>query len=142
MLGDTIREIRKARGMSQEALAERLHVVRQTISKWEKGLSVPDADLLQRLAEVFETDVGSLLGAKIVPEKDEGDIARLLAGINEELAVRNRRSRRIWKTAAAVLIAVAAVHILLLVFSLTAAHVYTFEPAYTETYSEEILIED
>lgn len=142
MLGDTIREFRKARGMSQEALAERLHVVRQTISKWEKGLSVPDADLLQRLAEAFETDVGSLLGAKIVPEKDEGDIARLLAGINEELAVRNRRSRRIWKTAAAVLIAVAAIHILLLVLGLTAAHVYTFEPAYTETYNEEILIED
>ena len=51
MLGENIRALRKAQGLSQQELAERLHVVRQTVSKWEQGLSVPDADMLVRLAE-------------------------------------------------------------------------------------------
>ena len=51
MLQDNIKEFRKHKGMTQEELAARLNVVRQTVSKWEKGQSVPDADLLQKLAE-------------------------------------------------------------------------------------------
>ena len=57
MLGENIRALRKARGLSQQELAERLHVVRQTVSKWEQGLSVPDADMLVRLAECLEVSV-------------------------------------------------------------------------------------
>ena len=49
-------------------MAARLHVVRQTISKWEKNLSVPDADTLIRLAEILEVSVSELLGAKIEPK--------------------------------------------------------------------------
>ena len=59
MLGENIRALRKARGLSQQELAERLHVVRQTVSKWEQGLSVPDADMLVRLAECLEVSVES-----------------------------------------------------------------------------------
>ena len=51
MLSDNIKILRKKKGYSQETLAEQLHVVRQTISKWEKGISVPDAVMLDRMAE-------------------------------------------------------------------------------------------
>ena len=49
MLSENLKNLRKAKGFSQEELAARLHVVRQTVSKWEKGRSVPDAELLVRL---------------------------------------------------------------------------------------------
>ena len=94
MFHENLKALRKDRGLSQEELAVRLNVVRQTISKWEKGLSVPDAAMLIRLAEVLDTTVSRLLGAD-VPE-DEADRDRLaeqLARINEQLAVRNRRGR-------------------------------------------------
>ena len=61
MLGENIKAIRKSIGLSQEELAIKLNVVRQTISKWEKGLSVPDSDMLISISEVFETSVSNLL---------------------------------------------------------------------------------
>lgn len=85
MFHENLKALRKDRGLSQEELAVRLNVVRQTISKWEKGLSVPDAAMLIRLAEVLDTTVSRLLGAD-VPE-DEADRDRLaeqLARINEQ----------------------------------------------------------
>lgn len=54
MFSENLRNLRKAKGISQEAMAEQLHVVRQTISKWEKGLSVPDAGILIRVAEILK----------------------------------------------------------------------------------------
>ena len=65
MFSENLKAYRKAKGLTQEELAVRLHVVRQTVSKWEKGLSVPDADLLVRLAEVLEVSVSQLLGAGV-----------------------------------------------------------------------------
>jgi xanthine/CO dehydrogenase XdhC/CoxF family maturation factor len=62
MLAENLKALRKAKGLSQEELAARLHVVRQTVSKWEKGRSVPDADLLIRLAEELDTTSAALLG--------------------------------------------------------------------------------
>ena len=62
MFSENLKAYRKAKGLTQEELAVRLHVVRQTVSKWEKGLSVPDADLLVRLAEVLEVSVSQLPG--------------------------------------------------------------------------------
>lgn len=61
MLCDNIKNLRKEKGMSQEELAVRLNVVRQTVSKWEQNLSVPDSDMLVKLAEVFGVSVGTLL---------------------------------------------------------------------------------
>ena len=66
MLGENIKAIRKSIGLSQEELAIKLNVVRQTISKWEKGLSVPDSDMLISISEVFETSVSTLLGETII----------------------------------------------------------------------------
>lgn len=65
MFHENLKALRKDRGLSQEELAVRLNVVRQTISKWEKGLSVPDAAMLIRLAEVLDTTVSRLLGADV-----------------------------------------------------------------------------
>ena len=69
MLQDNLKALRKKKGVTQEELAARLNVVRQTVSKWEKGLSVPDAELLIRLAEALETPVSQLLGSKIEAEE-------------------------------------------------------------------------
>ena len=64
VLSENIRAVRKAKGLSQEELAIKLNVVRQTISKWEQGLSVPDSDLLIAIAQALETPVSTLLGEK------------------------------------------------------------------------------
>ena len=73
MFSKNLKTLRKQKGFSQEELASRLHVVRQTISKWEKNLSVPDADTLIRLAEILEVSVSELLGTKIENENENGN---------------------------------------------------------------------
>lgn len=92
MFQENLKTYRKAKGLTQEDLAVRLHVVRQTISKWEKGLSVPDAALLVRLSEVLEVPVSQLLGAPLPPESSTDQVAEQLARINEQLAQKNRRA--------------------------------------------------
>ena len=66
MLSENIKAVRKSKGLSQQELAVKLNVVRQTVSKWEQGLSVPDSDLLIALSEALETPVSTLLGETIV----------------------------------------------------------------------------
>lgn len=66
MLNENIKAIRKSRGLSQEELAVKLNVVRQTISKWEQGLPVPDSDMLIAISEALETPVSTLLGETVV----------------------------------------------------------------------------
>lgn len=68
MLNENLKTLRKNKGYSQEELAVRLNVVRQTVSKWEKGLSVPDAQMLMEIAEVFSVSVNELLGNDIEQE--------------------------------------------------------------------------
>ncbi len=106
MFSENLKTLRKQKGFSQEELASRLHVVRQTISKWEKNLSVPDADTLIRLAEILGVSVSELLGSKIETENGNvtNDVAEQLSRINEQLAIKNRRSRRIWKAIAIILV--------------------------------------
>ena len=116
MFGENLKTLRKQKGFSQEELATRLHVVRQTISKWEKNLSVPDADTLIRLAEILEVSVSELLGAKIENENTASDVAEQLSRINEQLAIKNRRSRRIWKIVATILAAIILINIFIAVF--------------------------
>ena len=89
MLSENIRRFRKARPLRQEELAERVHVVRQTVSKWENGLSVPDAEQLRDLAAVLGVSVSALLD--LTPEDSEADLAGELARRNEELAELQRR---------------------------------------------------
>ena len=100
MLNENIKELRKAKGLSQQELAVRLNVVRQTISKWEQGLSVPDSDLLIALSEALETPVSTLLG-ETVAESEAGAVKALsekLEIINLQFARRKamRRSALHW----------------------------------------------
>lgn len=110
MLHENIRAIRKSKGLSQEALAIQLNVVRQTISKWEKGLSVPDADLLLALSEALETPVNVLLGESItrLQADDIKEIARKLETINAQLANRKAMGRTILRWLFILLLAVTA----------------------------------
>ena len=96
MLNENIKTIRKSKGLSQEELAVKLNVVRQTISKWEQGLSVPDSDMLISISEALETPVSILLG-ETVTEAEADDlkaISEKLEVINLQLAQRKTARRK------------------------------------------------
>lgn len=97
MLSENIKTIRKNKGLSQEELAVKLNVVRQTVSKWEQGRSVPDADMLIGLSEVLETPMSVLLGETVTEAKadDMKKIAEKLEVINLQLARRKDVNRKI-----------------------------------------------
>ncbi len=86
MLKENIKTLRKQKGLSQEELSIKLNVVRQTISKWEQGLSVPDAEMLISISEIFDTPVNTLLGENIVESKEDE-----LKIISEKLEVINQQ---------------------------------------------------
>lgn len=106
MFKENLRAARQAKGITQEYLAMRLNVVRQTISKWEKGLSVPDADLLIRLSDELGVTVSELLDEKTDFEQDTDTVAEQLSHINEQLADRIRRTRRFTKIILTVICAI------------------------------------
>lgn len=98
MLKENIKAIRKSKGLSQEELGIKLNVVRQTISKWEQGLSVPDSEMLIFISEVLETPVSTLLGENIAESQcnDLKEISEKLETINLQLSKRkNSRRKRI-----------------------------------------------
>lgn len=90
MLNENIKVVRKSKGLSQEELAIKLNVVRQTISKWEQGLSVPDSDMLVSLSEALETPVSTLLGETVIESEVDSiqAISEKLEIINLQLAQR------------------------------------------------------
>ena len=96
MLNENMKAIRKSKGLSQEELAIKLNVVRQTISKWEQGLSVPDSYMLLSISEVLETPVSTLLGETVVESKadDLKVISEKLEIINLQLAQRKTTRRK------------------------------------------------
>ena len=96
MLNENIKAIRRAKGLSQEELSIKLHVVRQTISKWEQGRSVPDSDMLLALSEALETPVSTLLGETVTEAKadDLKAICEKLEIINLQLAQRKDMRRK------------------------------------------------
>lgn len=89
MLSENIKTIRKSKGLSQQELAVKLNVVRQTVSKWEQGLSVPDSDLLIALSEALETPVSTLLGENVA--EVEADTVKVLS---EKLEIINLQFAR------------------------------------------------
>lgn len=97
MLNENIKAVRKSKGLSQEELAIKLNVVRQTISKWEQGLSVPDADMLISISEVFEIPVSTLLGETVGEPKANAvkAISEKLEVINLQLAQKKTTRRKI-----------------------------------------------
>lgn len=112
--------MRKEKGFSQEELAAKLNIVRQTISKWEKGLSVPDAQLLIRLSEILEIPVATLLGGTNESEESASDknaIAEQLSRINSQLSERTLRNRRTWSIVKTVLISIIIITFLIMLLS-------------------------
>ena len=114
MFQENLRLKRRERGLSQEELASRLHVVRQTISKWEKGISVPDSEQLIKIAVILETTVSELLGTQVENEEESNQLAKELSRINTQLAIRNHRTRRVLKIVAAALLTFTAAVLIIL----------------------------
>ena len=98
MLKENIKTLRKQKGLSQEELSIKLHVVRQTVSKWEQGLSVPDAEMLISISEVFDTPVSTLLGETISEKETDKlkEISEKLEVINLQLAEKRESKRKFW----------------------------------------------
>ena len=92
-----MKTIRKSKGLSQQELAVKLNVVRQTVSKWEQGLSVPDSDMLISISKALETPVSTLLGEHVIESKvdDLKAISAKLEVINLQLAQRKTTRKRI-----------------------------------------------
>lgn len=97
MLKENLKTLRKQKGLSQEELSIKLNVVRQTISKWEQGLSVPDAEMLISISEVFDTPVSTLLGETIKENTPDTlkEISEKLEVINLQLAKKREDKRKI-----------------------------------------------
>ena len=144
MFGDNLKTIRKAKGYTQEELAIKLNVVRQTVSKWEKGLSVPDADTLCKIADALETSISELLGSEINTEINRNEVAEQLAKISEQLAIKNRCSKKIWKIIGIILLAIIVVKIIWVALGMIAFNSYKYSENSTviEENVEEILPEE
>lgn len=127
MLDENLRIMRKAKGYTQEELAIKLNVVRQTVSKQENGLSVPDADVLSEIADILDTKVSILLDGTITDEDDNDVIAEQLAKINEQMAIKNRRSKRIWKIVGIVMLSFLFLNILLTIFAMWVYRTFSTE---------------
>lgn len=116
MLSENIKNLRKEKGMSQEELAAKLNVVRQTVSKWEQNLSVPDSEMLILIAEVFDVSVSQLLGETVEANYTKTELEKIsqkLENLNEMIAQKNSKNRRILLTIVAVcLIIIASVMLL------------------------------
>ena len=115
MFSENLKTIRKAKGYTQEELAVKLGVVRQTVSKWEKGLSVPDADILSKIADLMNTKVSVLLDGKVIDDANKDDVSKHLEKINEQLTIKNRRNKKIWKVLGIILFIIVIFNILLVI---------------------------
>ena len=119
MLSENIRAVRKSKRLSQEELAVKLNVVRQTISKWEQGLSVPDSNMLISLSEALDTPVSVFLG-EIVEQTEVNDlkvISEKLEIINLQLALsRNAKRKKLTVFFSLLAVAIIAVWMLLIIF--------------------------
>lgn len=93
MINENIKKYRKQKGMSQEEMAVRLNVVRQTVSKWESGISVPDADILVQISELLGVSVSQLLDIEEVEDKNQKNLAEELAKLNSQLAEKSRKEK-------------------------------------------------
>jgi putative transcriptional regulator len=137
---------RQKKQFTQEELATALHVTRQTISKWEKNYSVPDAEMLLRLAEILEVQTDRLLGTEADDEtqttqEKENALAEQTANIAEQMAIKNRRSKRIWKTIGIVIAIIVAVNVVITVLSMV---YYSFNTSTVDiqTYEQTIELEE
>lgn len=97
MLSDNLKIYREQKDMTQEDVAKRLNIVRQTLSKWEKGISAPDANMLEKIAGLYDVSVNELLGIEdVCNERLQEEIINELQKVNEQLKIRNQLKRRLW----------------------------------------------
>lgn len=117
MLNNNIKRFRKMRGISQEELAAKLNVVRQTVSKWETGLSVPDAEMLTHIADVLDTSVNALLDEETnIDENSKLDVLEgKLSVLSNQIAKQNEQRRKTWRI---IFIAISVVTVCILLSSL------------------------
>lgn len=156
MFQDNLKRLRQKQGYSQAELAQKLHVVRQTVSKWERGLSVPDAQMLIELADILEVSVEELLGAPIEEDTSEEEsthessenssenkreIANALARLNDQLALQNERRQRIWTMVKRVFLAAIILWLVLIIMNLAFTY-STDDKEQSATVSPEVSIED
>ncbi|NBK98661.1 MAG: XRE family transcriptional regulator [Erysipelotrichia bacterium] len=132
MFAENLKNIRTSKELTQNALATHLNVARQTISKWEKGLSTPDAEMLIRIGEFFEMPVSELLGAKIEREIDSNETTKQLTKINEQLTIKNHRGNLVLKVVIGVIIGIIVINILMVVLSGIVLNNYNNEMVTTE----------
>lgn len=157
MFNENLKNIRKEKGYTQEELAVKVGVVRQTVSKWEKGLSVPDTDILRKIAEILDTDINILLGDEITLDvdnfnglnssnsnkkkniNDNNEVKEQLTKISEQLAIKNKRNRKIWKTIGVALLVIVIFNIFLVLFNVsTSKSISNYESTVTiETETED-----
>lgn len=88
-LGEKIQKLRKQRGLSQEALAEKVTVTRQTISKWELGTAMPDAPNLLRISTLFGISVDYLLHDSYESDNDIPMVKEVKSKLKNERKNRN-----------------------------------------------------
>ncbi len=116
MLKDTIKKLRIEQGLSQDELAERVHVVRQTVSKWERGTSVPDADSLMALAQALGVSAAELLGESAMVEKEPRDLAWEASLLDERVTSESQRLDRLVRSLKWALVGAAAMALVLGLF--------------------------
>ena len=139
MLNEKIKSFRKQKGITQEEFAIHLNVVRQTVSKWEKGISVPDAEMLMRIADFFEISVSELLGANIKNETSRNEIAEQLSRINEQLALKNRSGKLVLKVILGIIIGIIVLNIFLVIVGMVSFNRYKNDKNTTVTIESEII---
>lgn len=114
MLNENIKAQRKAKGLTQEELATKLNVARQTLSKWETGLSVPDAEMLVRIAEVLDVSVNELLGESCTSESNNDSLKILAAKLgilNKQYSRSREQKRKIWRVVSIILAIIGIVYL-------------------------------
>ena len=134
MLNENIKKIRNNKRVTQEELAVKVNVVRQTVSKWEKGLFVPDAEALQRIADALDVSVEELLGAEVNAKTNQNEIAEQLAKINEQLVIKNCRWSCFWRVIKIILV-------LIVIWNVLALFSFNFNTATLQVEETELNVE-
>ena len=139
MLSENLKTRRIQKNISQTELAERLYVSRQTISKWERGISVPDADLIIKIAGILDTSVSTLLGENITIDEEVDNmemIANKLETLNYTLAERNHRNKRLWHVIKILFISMIVITIIYIMIGVISFQQYDVK---TEITQEELI---
>lgn len=142
-----LKEVREEKGLTQEQLAKELNVVRQTVSKWERGLSMPDVDLLMKIGQTLDCTIDRLLGCS--ETVDMSELAIQLAMLNQQFTIKNNREEKVLDTIVLVLKILGGIFIgyitIMLLFAISAflffAPMGSGSSSVTEIYSENVPIE-